>query len=78
MTRQTRKRWIDLFTDYGARVKIVYLEPPLDAVRKQNRQRPEPVPEKIIGRLIEKLEPPTWSEAHEVSLLTSAPTRRVS
>jgi len=75
VTRQTRKRWIDLFADYVARVKIVYLEPPLDAVRKQNRQREEPVPEKIIARLIDKLEPPTWSEAHEVSLLTSAATK---
>lgn len=78
VTRQTRKRWIDLFADYGARVRIVYLEPPLEVVRKQNRKRPEPVPEKIIARLIDKLEPPTWSEAHELSLLTSAATKTIS
>ena len=29
LLRQTRKRWIDLFADYGARIEIVYVEPPL-------------------------------------------------
>jgi hypothetical protein len=30
--RQTRKRWIDLFADYGARVELVYVEPPLPVI----------------------------------------------
>ena len=30
--RQTRKRWIDLFAGYGARIELVYIEPPLSLI----------------------------------------------
>jgi predicted kinase len=63
-TSLTRKRWIDLFADYRARIEIVYVEPPLRTVLEQNRQRPHPVPESVIGHLVEKLEPPTVTECH--------------
>ena len=69
LTRQMRRRWIDLFADYGARIEIVYLEPPLETVLARNRKRPEPVPEKVILRLVEKLEPPTWAEGHRIELV---------
>ena len=65
---QTRRRWVDLFAEYGARVEIVYLEPPLPVIRGRNEQRSRPVPSKVIERLVEKLEPPTWAEAHTVTL----------
>ena len=42
--RQTRKRWIDLFADYGARVELVYVEPPLPIIFQQNERRAKPVP----------------------------------
>ena len=45
LLRQTRERWIDLFADYGARIEIVYLEPPLSVILGQNGRRPTPVPE---------------------------------
>lgn len=67
--RQTRKRWIDLFADYGARVEVVYLEPPLPVILQQNEGRVKPVPKQVIQHLVEKLEPPTWAEAHSVSLV---------
>jgi predicted kinase len=67
--RQTRKRWIDLFVDYGARVEVVYLEPPLSVLLQQNERRTKPVPKQVIQHLVEKLEPPTWAEAHSVSLI---------
>jgi len=67
--RQTRKRWIDLFADYGARVEVVYLEPPLPVIFQQNERRVKPVPKQVIQHLVEKLEPPTWAEAHSVSLV---------
>ena len=66
ITRLTRQRWIDLFADYSARVKIVYLEPPLAALFEQNKRRPNAVPEGVIARLIQKLEPPSVTEAHEL------------
>jgi predicted kinase len=65
---QTRRRWVDLFAEYGARVELVYLEPPLPVLLGRNEQRARPVPQKVIERLVEKLEPPTWAEAHAVTL----------
>jgi predicted kinase len=67
--RQTRKRWIDLFADYGARVEIVYLEPPIQVIFQQNQRRARPVPKQVIHHLLEKLEPPTWAEAHSLSFV---------
>jgi predicted kinase len=67
--RQTRKRWIDLFADYGARVEVVYIEPPLPVIFQQNQRRARPVPNQVIRHLVEKLEPPTWAEAHSVRLV---------
>lgn len=68
VTRQTRSRWLSLFADYHARVEIVYLEPPLRVVLARNRQRTHPVPENVIHRLEEKLEPPTLTEAYAVTI----------
>ncbi len=66
--RQTRKRWIDLFANYGARVEVVYLEPPLARIYQQNEQRSKRVPRHVIDRLVSRLEPPTRTEGHAVSL----------
>lgn len=67
--RQTRKRWIDLFADYGARIELVYLEPPLSVILDQNSRRHRAVPVRAIERLVDKLEPPTWAEAHSLTLI---------
>ncbi len=67
LTAPMRGRWIDLFAAYGARVEIVYLEPPLDTLLRQNRDRGAAVPESVMNRLLEKLEVPTAAEAHEVT-----------
>jgi len=69
-TRQTRKKWIDLFADYGARVEIVYVEPSLSTVRRNNRNRTSPVPEDVISKLFRRLEPPTLTECHALKLVT--------
>jgi putative nucleotidyltransferase with HDIG domain len=68
ITRQIRQRWIELFADYGARVEIVYLEPPIANVLAQNKGRSNPVPDSVILRLVEKLEPPTITECHSLSI----------
>jgi predicted kinase len=69
LQRVTRQRWIDLFADYGARVEIVYLEPPLPLILAQNKRRERIVPDKVIHDMAGRLEPPTWNEAHGVQLL---------
>ncbi len=66
ITAPLRKRWIDLFADYGARVEIIYLEPELSTILRQNKQRQKDVPESVIRHLSEKVEIPTLAEAHAV------------
>jgi len=64
-----RSRWISLFTDYKARVKIVYLEVPFKKLKKQNANRDHKVPEIIIEKMIGKLEIPTVREAHDLEFV---------
>ena len=67
-TRDMRARWISLFTDYGAKVKIVYLEVPYRQLLKQNHQRTHKVPERVLDKLIGQLEIPSPQEAHDIEL----------
>ena len=69
LLHQTRQRWIDLFADYHARIEITYIEPPWAVLLDQNRNRQHPVPAQVIYGLAAKCEPPTTSEAHQVTLL---------
>jgi predicted kinase len=67
--RQTRRRWIDLFADYDARIEVVYIEPPLPVILAQNARRSSPVPERVIRHLADKCEPPTFAESHGLKLV---------
>jgi predicted kinase len=64
LLRQTRQRWSDLFADYDARIEMVYVEPALSVIFDQNKRRKRSVPEDVIVKLANKLEPPTWTETH--------------
>jgi len=66
LTRRLRDPLVDLFLGYGARVRIVYLDAPLDIVLQRNRERPAPVPEAVIHRLTGLFELPDLTEAHRV------------
>ncbi len=68
LLRQTRRAWIDLFADYGARIELVYIEPPWNVILQQNQQRENSVPEQVVEKLARKCEPPTWTEAHQLIL----------
>ena len=59
LLRQTRGNWINLFADYSARIELVYVEPPLTTILRQNKNRSRQVPEKVIRELAAKVEPPT-------------------
>jgi predicted kinase len=65
-SRQMREQLIDLFTTYGAKIKIIYLEVPFKKLMSQNRNREYAVPDSVLLRLMERLEIPTDSEGHEV------------
>lgn len=64
ITRQLRGQLIGLFTAYGARVKIVYLEVPWTQWKQQNANRQYAVPDAVITRMAAKLEVPQQDEAH--------------
>lgn len=69
ITSDMRGRWISLFTDYNARVKIVYIEVPYSKLKKQNSNREYKVPENVIDKMIGKLEIPTVKEAHDLEFV---------
>lgn len=66
ITSDMRSKWISLFVEYGARVKIIYLEVPYKTLLKQNHNREYKVPEPVIHKMISKLEIPNFAEAHQV------------
>jgi len=66
LSRQIRRECIGLLASYGARIRIVYVEVPPDALYRQNRRRPRPVPEAAIRRMLDRWEVPDLAEAHQV------------
>jgi predicted kinase len=70
ITSDMRSKWISLFNDYGAYVKIVYLEVPYETLLSQNKNREYPVPDDIVEKMIGKLDVPTYKEAHNVIFIT--------
>jgi predicted kinase len=66
ITKQLRGGLIDLFTSYGGRVEIHYVEVPYEKLITQNKNREHSVPDDVIERMISKLEVPKLEEAHEI------------
>lgn len=73
LDRQRRSPLIKLFTDYGARTRIVYVEPmTMDDLFRQNKDREHPIPEDALHSLIRgRWEVPTLMEAHRVTLVVN-------
>jgi predicted kinase len=67
LSRQMREGLVNLFAEYGARVRIVYVEAPFARQARQNRARAAPVPERVIEALRQRWEVPDPTEAHEVT-----------
>ncbi|MBR6186648.1 MAG: AAA family ATPase [Clostridia bacterium] len=61
-----RARQISQFEDYGARVRVVYLETDWEENLLRNALRADRVPEHVIARMLEKLEPPQRFDAQAV------------
>lgn len=66
---QVRQKPLALFHDYGARVRIVYLDVNPRTLEKQNLEREHAVPTKAIESMLEKWEVPSPLEAHRVEYL---------
>jgi predicted kinase len=66
ISRMIRGKLIDLATGYKARLRVVYVEPPIPVIRRQNRERVKVVPESVWERMFSRLDVPTEAEAHAV------------
>jgi putative nucleotidyltransferase with HDIG domain len=66
VSRILRGKVIDLCAAYKARVRVVYLEPPVPLIRARNTGRVKRVPERVWERLFDKLDVPTLAECHEL------------
>lgn len=69
ITYDMRNKWINLFIEYGGRVKIIYLEVPYHTLITQNRNRDYSVPDDVIEKMINKLEIPSYKEAHDIEYI---------
>jgi predicted kinase len=58
VSRQLRASVVNLFLDYGARVRMVYVEVPERELRAQNRAREAVVPGPVMDRLLDRWEVP--------------------
>jgi putative nucleotidyltransferase with HDIG domain len=65
-TKQMRQQLINFFAGYQARIRIVYLEVPLEEIWRRNRSRAATVPEAAIQRMANRLDIPDRTEAHQV------------
>ena len=68
--RKTRSPIIQLCMDYGASVRVVYLEAGWSETLRRNASRTNVVPESVIDHLLKKLEPPIVRETHRVEWQT--------
>ncbi len=66
IVKPIRSGLIRLFASYRARIRIVYLEVPIDQVLQQNRNRKAQVPNTVIHRYRDRLEIPDLTEAHQI------------
>ena len=67
LTREMRRRLVNLFSNYEANVKLQYVESPWKKLIAQNKERSEMVPRRIIEKMLGGLQPPRAIEATEVA-----------
>jgi predicted kinase len=72
VSRRVREQCIGLIAGYRGRVELVALEAPPQVLRTRNRARPQPVPEAVVDRLIDRWETPDPTEAHTVEWISTA------
>ena len=66
LTRETRRKLVSLSEQYGARVRIVWLETGWETRRERNLGRESAVPEAAAERMLDRTEVPAPDEAQAV------------
>lgn len=70
ISQRYRQTSLALFFDYGAKVRIVYLERPRQVMLSANEQRNSPVPAAAYAKMVKKWEVPNPTEAHMLEWVT--------
>lgn len=70
LTRNARGKWIRIAHEYGASVRIIYLEEKYDTIIQRNKNREHYVPVSAINNMIRVMELPTADEACEIHYRT--------
>ena len=66
LSRDLRGKRVRFADDYRAQVRIIYVEAPAAVQRRQNRTRPERVPESAMERMFRQWQIPDLTEAHAI------------
>lgn len=66
LSRDIRRKQIRMFEQYGAAVKVIYLETGEKTRRERNASRAAAVPETAVEKMFKKMEPPLPEEAQFV------------
>jgi len=69
LSPMVRSKQVNLFAQYGAATRIVYLETEWTEQLRRNAGRADAVPERAICRMLAELVPPEAKEAHEANWL---------
>lgn len=67
LARDLRAALVELLASYRARIRMVYIEPELEVLLHQNRDRRDVVPEQVLYKMAGRLRVPDLTEAHEVT-----------
>lgn len=69
LTKNLRSKWVNLFHNYNAETKIIYIEKPYKKWKDQNLSRNDVVPDDALEKMLDILEIPSYDEAHDVSFV---------
>ncbi len=68
LRKDFRQSVIRLCANYGAKVRIIWLEASLTELRRRNAARPEPINDAAYDKLFRRMEPPTVLEAEALAI----------
>lgn len=68
LRKDFRQSAIRLCTNYGAKVRMIWLEASLDELRRRNAQRPEPIADSAYDKLFRRMEQPTVLEVENLEI----------
>jgi predicted kinase len=74
LTPQERAPYIGIAKSYGVGVEALFFDAPLELCRERNAARARVVPEDALGKMADKLKPPSSEEGfYRISVISATP-----